>query len=231
MVDGEVLTFQEQGLYDGLFLLGDQETGTRWNHLTGEALVGPLVGKTLPTEIVLHTTVAQALATDPDAVVAISEHPRARARTESGGTLSGLLDRIRGVPPMFPATLGTEDDRRARMDIGIGIWDAARRARYYSMTDVEEAGGAVLDTFSGRSVLVYFDPNAHSLQALYIDATEFSWQDKVLVLDSGDRIENGLLLGEDGARLDMERPLQVFTRWYGFSLTFPDTEVFGQPVG
>ena len=23
------------------------------------------------------------------------------------------------------------------------------------------------------------------------------------------------------------RPLQIFTRWYGFSLTFPDTEIYG----
>ena len=30
----------------------------------------------------------------------------------------------------------------------------------------------------------------------------------------------------DGGAVPMERPNQVFTRWYGFSLTFPNPEVF-----
>ena len=229
IVDGEVLTFQEQGLYDGLFLLGDQETGTRWNHLTGEAVYGPLVGKTLPTEVVLHTTVAQTLENDPAAVIAISDHPRARASSERGGTLASLLDRIRGVPAMFPPTLGSEDERRTRMDIGIGIWDAERNARYYSMSSVEQAGGAVLDHFGGRTTVIYNDPTAFSLQALYVNAEETSWEGDVLHLGGGLRIEEGILKRADGGREEMERPHQVFTRWYGFSLTFPETEVYEAP--
>ena len=227
-----MLTFQEQGLYDGLFLLGDVETGTRWNHLTGEALYGPLVGETLATENVLHSTVGQVLEEDPRALVAISDHPRAQAQARETGTLGRLLDRIRDVPPMFPPTLGTEDDRRERMDIGIGIWDARRNARYYSMRTVDARDSAVLDTFFGRTVLVYYDPNAHSLQALYTDAESLRWEDEVLHLSDGTRIEEGYLLSATGERLEMERPLQVFTRWYGFSLTFPDTEVYeGTPQG
>jgi hypothetical protein len=31
-----------------------------------------------------------------------------------------------------------------------------------------------------------------------------------------------------GRRQSSERPQQVFTWWYGFALTFPGTEVFGQ---
>lgn len=227
IVDGEVLTFREQGLYDGLFLLGDLETETRWNHLTGEALIGPHVGKTLPTEPIMHTTVDQVLAESPDAVLALSDHPQAMARSERGGTLSNMLDRIRGVPPMFPATLGSEDDRRDRMDIGIGIWDDAQDARYYSMADVEAAGGAIHDQFSGESVVVYYDPTAHSLQALHVDGSVLEWEDDVLHLAGGLRIEKGVLFDGNGERLPLDRPQQVFTRWYGFSLTFPDTEVWG----
>lgn len=229
IVDGQVLTFQEQGLYDGLFLLGDVETGTRWNHLTGEALVGEHVGKTLPTEPIVHTTVQQVLAESPEALLAVSEHPQALGGLERGGTLSRLLDQIRDVPPMFPATLGTEDERRPRMDIGIGIWDDARRARYYSMADVDAAGGAVRDAFSGRSVVVYYDPTAHSLQALYADAEGLRWDGDVLHLGDGTRIEQGVLTDASGARVTPDRPHQVFTRWYGFSLTFPDTDVFESP--
>ncbi len=57
------------------------------------------------------------------------------------------------------------------------------------------------------------------------------WEDDVLHFSTGERIENGLLFSEDGTQLEAEAPLQVFTRWYGFSLTFPDTEIYGDPSG
>ena len=40
-IDGVTHTFAEHGLYDGLFLMRDEETGTFWDHLTGEAVYGP----------------------------------------------------------------------------------------------------------------------------------------------------------------------------------------------
>ena len=40
--------------------------------------------------------------------------------------------------------------------------------------------------------------------------------------------ENGLLFNADGDQIETEAPLQVFTRWYGFSLTFPSTEIYGE---
>ena len=72
---GEVDRFAEKGLYDGLFLMSDSRTGTYWNHMTGEAVYGPLAGERLELENVLHTTVEQALAADPETMVAISTHP------------------------------------------------------------------------------------------------------------------------------------------------------------
>ena len=38
----------------------------------------------------------------------------------------------------------------------------------------------------------------------------------------------GVVLDGRGRRQNAERPQQVFTRWYGFALTFPGTEVLGQ---
>lgn len=224
--EGEVLTFQEQGLYDGLFLMADRETGTYWSHLTGEALYGPLAGERIPVENVLHTSVRQVLDEDPETLVALSEHPRASRRAERGGPLARLLSRVRGVPDIFPGTMGAEDERRPRMDMGIGLWTESGAARYYPLEAVEARGRALPDTFDGRRVLVYYDPNAYALLALHVDADRVSWDGDVLHLSGGERIENGLLLGPDGERLPMERPQQVFTRWYGFSLTFPEAEIY-----
>ena len=113
------------------------------------------------------------------------------------------------------------------MELGIGIWDGSE-ARYYAMPAVEERGRALLDTFRGRTVLVYYDPTAYALVAQYTTAQSVEWEGDVLRLSTGERIENGLRFAEDGSRVEVEHPLQVFTRWYGFSLTFPHTEVYGE---
>lgn len=224
-MDGEVDLFSEKGLYDGLFLLSDERTGTYWNHLTGEALYGPLAGERLELENVLHTTVAQVLAEDPATLVAISDHPRAVQRSRQGGTLSGLLSRIRSLPGMFTGTIRKEDDRRETMEVGIGIWDDSG-ARYYSMGVIEANDRALFDTFAGRRVLLYFDPAARALMAHFTEAESARWEGDILHLSDGERIEDGIRFAEDGSRAEVERPLQVFTRWYGFSLTFPDTDVY-----
>ncbi len=220
-----------RGLYDGLFLFGDEKTGTYWNHMTGEALYGPLAGKRLELYNVLHSTVRQVLAQDPAALVAISEHPRVALQQgprQRVSWLSRLMRRgERGLSGQFLGTIREEDDRRPTMELGIGIWNGST-ARYYPMPAVEEQGRVILDTFEGRSVLVYYDPTAYALISHYTTADRVWWEDDVLRLSTGERIENGLLFNEDGDQIEAESPLQVFTRWYGFSLTFPATEIYGE---
>ena len=229
-VNGEVHTFTEQGLYDGLFLMYDHESGTRWNHMTGEAVYGPLVGEQLPITNVLHTTVEQVLAEDPDALLAWSEHPAAIERSgERGGILSRLLDRIRDVPDMFPATMGDEDARRDRMEMGIGIWKGDE-AKYYPLPAIRGQDDALLDDFAGDRVLIFYDPTARALVAEITAADGYEWDGRILRLSNGDRIEEGILYDGSGARKERNRPLQVFTRWYGFSFTFPETEVYERPI-
>ena len=44
-------------------------------------------------------------------------------------------------------------------------------------------------------------------------------------LGDGSIVRMGVLLNRDGKRQQAERPQQLFTRWYGFSLTFPGSEI------
>ena len=238
-IDDEVGSFALAGLYDGLFLFSDEKTGTYWNHMTGEAMYGPLAGEKLELYNVLHSTVRQVLAQDDAALVAISEHPRVALSGPPGGAgvrslgrrVGTWLSRLtnlgeRGLSGQFKGTIRAEDDRRPTMELGIGIWDGSA-ARYYAMPTLEEHDRALLDTFEGRTVLVYYDPMAYALIAHYTTADRVWWADKVLHLSTGERIENGLLFNGDGEEIEADSPLQVFTRWYGFSLTFPETEVYG----
>ena len=83
-------------------------------------------------------------------------------------------------------------------------------------------------TFDGEQVLIYMDPKTFVLSAVYVDGDDPQWSDQVLRLSDGSYVEGGLLDDGTGVRVRKDRPLQVFTRWYGFSLTFPQTEIYGE---
>ena len=80
-INGTMHHFDNVGLYDALFVMQDQETKTLWNHITGEAVYGPLVGKSLgPVGNLLQLNVEQALLMDEGLEIAISD----RAYTVNG---------------------------------------------------------------------------------------------------------------------------------------------------
>ena len=77
-------------------------------------------------------------------------------------------------------------------------------------------------------MVVYLDPSAYALAAAYTDTDDIHWDDDVLRFSDGSYIDGGIFHDSSGERAQIERPLQVFTRWYGFALTFPETEIYGR---
>jgi hypothetical protein len=126
----------------------------------------------------------------------------------------------------FAGTLGKEDQRRPRMELGLGVW-SSNTHRYYPMARVREHGGAFLDRLDDRVVLIYIDQESNTPAALFVNSTRATLQNNDIVLDNGSVVRSGVLLDRAGKRMLMERPQQIFTRWYGFALTFPESEVFG----
>ena len=225
IIDGRVHTFVEHGLYNGLFLMRDDESQTFWDHLTGDAVYGPRVGTKLDIANLLHTRVEQVLESNPDALIALSDR---NLRRDEDMELGGLLSRVgRGLSRMFSRTVAEEDSRRPTMDLGMGIWQADE-ARYYPYERVTAEGNAVMDTFRGRRMVVFLDPSAYVLSSFYVDADGMEWDDKVLRFSNGQYIDGGVLHDSTGERAAVARPLQVFTRWYGFALTFPDATIYGE---
>ncbi len=223
-IDGVVHTFAEHGLYDGLFLMRDEETGTYWDHVTGAAVYGPQVGTVLEIANLLHSRAGQVLANNPDALIALSDRT---LRTDEDMGIRSLLSRVGGrLSRMFRSTVDEEDTRLPTMDIGMGIWHG-EEARYYSYERIVAEDEAVLDTFQGRRTLVFLDPSSYVLSSFLVDAESLRWDDDVLRLSNDQYVEGSILYDPDGTRAVGARPLQIFTRWYGFSLTFPDTEIYG----
>ena len=223
-IDGVVHTFAEHGLYDGLFLMRDEETGTYWDHVTGAAVYGPQVGTVLAVANLLHSRAGQVLANNPDALIALSDRT---LRTDEDMGIRSLLSRVGGrLSRMFRSTVEEEDTRLPTMDIGMGIWHG-EEARYYSYERIVAEDRAVLDTFQGRRTLVFLDPSSYVLSAFYADADSVWWDDDVLRMTNGQYVEGSVLYDPDGSRVQAARPLQIFTRWYGFALTFPHAEIYG----
>jgi hypothetical protein len=246
VIDGQLHHFSNARLYDGLFTLYDAESHTLWSHITGEAEYGPLVGRTLgPPGNELQMNVTQALEKDPKMEIAISDRVyfagrkairrrrrrnRAGPRTRAGGAAN---QGPAGPNPKavmgdrFVGTLGQEDQRRPRMELGLGV-STNTTHRYYPVARIREHGGSLIDRLDGRPVLIFIDFESNTPAARFVNAKSAKMQGKDVVLDNDSAVRAGVLLDRACKRLAMEHPQQIFTRWYGFALTFLGGEVYGQ---
>ena len=230
-IDGAIHHFANVGLYDGLFVLQDVESKTLWNHITGEALYGPHVGRSLgPLGNMLQLSVEGALSMDRFTQVAISGRQYSVAGQSFGAAGTGPAgpDMVARYAPdnpdarllsAFTETLGAEDTRLERMTMGLGVV-TADTSRFYPMASIEEEG-ALVDEIDGRQILVFVDPTTFTPAALYVDATGATLEERHIRLDTGEVVRGGVLV-------DADRPQQLFSRWYGFALTFPGLEIYGR---
>jgi hypothetical protein len=237
IVDGTLHHFHYVGLYDGLAVMQDKESKTLWNHITGEAMYGPLVGHTLKhVGNLLQMNVRQALAVDPKMQIAISDREYF-VGDKHFGTAPGFgggrgaeryaaSNRDAQLGPVFVETLGKEDTRRPRMDMGLGVWTNSTH-RYYPMDLLHQRGDALIDTIDGRNLLVYLEPEAYTPAAMFVSAKTAVMKGKDVRLEDGTIVHLGVMVGRDGKPRDVDRPQQIFTRWYGFALTFPGCEIAG----
>ncbi len=225
VVNGRIHHFGARGLYNGLFLLGDRESGSYWDHITGKCVYGPLKSYQLEIFPLLHMGIAQALGGHPEAQIAISEQSFVQR------FMAFFMDRGRKskrgfLPPGFKKTMGERDPRRPPMDMGLGVWSNTTY-RYYPLEGLRGRGGAVIDELGGQKLLVYVDPRSGIPTARYTDATGWDWQGDGLLLDTGEIIREGASWNVQGLPQAASRPMQLFTRWYGFAYTFPGCDIYG----
>ncbi len=185
LIDGELHHFSAGGLYNGLVLLVDDESGSYWDHITGECVYGPMKGAALPTWGIEMTNVRAELRRDKSTRVHVSE-PTLLGRVMGLGTRNAF--RSGGIlPPRFRGTMAEVDPRLPKMAHGLGVI-TPQGPVFYPM---ERIGRGLVD----GQVRIDIDP------------------------------DDGIPV----ARIGGERPLQFFSRWYGFSLTWPKCSVYSEP--
>jgi hypothetical protein len=224
LVAGQTHHFAARGLYNGMLVLGDSESGSFWDHLTGECVHGPLRGNRLEGFPLLHTTAGQMLDALPDAHVAISilsAMQRALALVQAAvkRSLGGRL------PPGFARTMGEEDQRRPRMERGLAVW-TDRANRFYSLDALRAHGDALIDDLDELRLLVCIDRTSGSPASLFTDATAAIWQEDTLHLDTGEVVRGGIGYDAQHAIRVTPRPMQSILCWYAFAFTFPGGEVW-----
>jgi len=215
-----------RGLYNGLLLLADHETGSYWDHITGTCLHGPLEGHQLDIFPLLHMNAAEALSQWPDVHVAISTSLSLMQRMRIFFTGPLFRSKWAVFPPVvFKKTMGKEDTRLKRMEMGLGVW-TDNTHRFYPLKKLRTMGGALINGLDDQRVLVYIDPVSHIPAAIYTRAAQFSRHDDELRLDSGEIFRGGRLYTAQGVAQPVAFPMQMLTRWYGFSATFKGCEIY-----
>jgi hypothetical protein len=170
-VDGKRERFAVRGLYNGLALLADATTNSYWDHITGECVHGPLQGAQLafsPFEL-RYTNAAGALEIAPEVHIAFSPGMTLRGRFLK--FVTPIMHRLMGnrLPPQFVRTLGEEDTRRERMDVGLGVWTGCTR-RFYPLSVLCAAPEGILDELDRETLFVYYDRAAQAPDAVYVAA-------------------------------------------------------------
>jgi len=83
----------------------------------------------------------------------------------------------------------------------------------------------IIDTIGQDQLIVYIDLVSNTPAAHLSRSTVKGWEDGALVLESGERIVNGLVHGANGKKRPISRPEQQFARWYSFSYLHPNCDI------
>jgi hypothetical protein len=148
LAEGRELHFSAGGLYDGIVLLTDDETGSYWNHITGRAVYGPSLGVQLDPFPLDITTVGCELERNGNCQI-FEGKPSLFGRF-MGHQLRHGLSRKGFMPFFFKRTMLPIDPRADKMSQGLGVVidDASR---FYP---VSELNSPVHDRLGGIDIEV-----------------------------------------------------------------------------
>jgi len=225
LVNDQILQFSVRGVYDAMILMGDDETGSYWDHLTGLCVHGRLTGQRMNRHSnLLHMNVQKALTAYPGIQVAfypLDAEQQAEAQEDEIWRKEAEPD----WSTRLQQTLANEDTRLPRLDMGLGVW-TDHQSRYYPMTRLNLIDNALIDELDGRQLLVYIDPVSQVPDAFYTDATEAITRRDTIQLNNGDTLRDGGVFNKEGQLRHVERPLQLFSRWYAFAVRFPGCGIY-----
>lgn len=155
-IDGRRLHFHLAGINNQNFIMRDEETGSWWQQVTGEAILGPLKGRRL-------TPVPQ---DEVSFALWKREHPRGRVLRPDPAVLAA--NRYEPADweahiAKLPVATRTDDRRLDRRELIVGLV-VDGRAKAYRMSDVRQQN-PIVDTIGRVPVLVAVAEDGQSVRA------------------------------------------------------------------
>jgi hypothetical protein len=220
-VDGLTLTFHLAGINNQNFLMRDEETGTYWQQISGEAISGPLKGRKL------------VLVSSDELTFGLwkSEQPKGTLVKDAAKFTSQYAPKDWDVRMQkAPTVLSYAQPGMTARTLVLGI-RAFGAARAYPF-DVLLKEKLVKDRVGGVPILIVVGPDGQSVRAFRAGASEFYRLDDnsgLLMDDStgsrwnfqGCAVE-GRAKGECLQRVDI-----IKDYWFDWRHYNPDTSVFG----
>lgn len=197
---------QAGGLYNGVVILQDRETQTYWNHISGAAVHGPLKGCQLATWSVTFSTLGQLRQWRPDALLLHGSQNTSFLK-RLFIYFQRLMVWLGFLPALFTKTMPAEDSRLRRFTLGLGV--VHQDTSMFFPVDAVKA--------------------AHARTGSWPEVEWPGVADCKLVVaeESGTGVLAAHWKAGGSARDNASMPQQYFMRWYGFSLQYPEVQVFG----
>ncbi|MDP5275636.1 DUF3179 domain-containing (seleno)protein [Chengkuizengella axinellae] len=152
VIDGKTYHFAARGMYNGTVLLGDDETHSFWDHMTGKCVHGSLLDKQMDVFPIHHFIVEDALKKWPDIQIALSKPLK---RTIFKRTFIWLILKMGFFPRHFRRTMEAPDERLPKMTSGLGVIIDGE-AKFYSVSSVKKHK-IIQDSISGHSIVIKFN--------------------------------------------------------------------------
>jgi hypothetical protein len=158
-IDGRTLTFHLAGINNQNFIMQDDETGSWWQQVTGEAFLGPLKGRRLTPVPQDQLTFATWRSEAPQGRVLKPDDRIARAGRYA--PVNWERDMLQYRTPAAPSA----DTRLAPRALVVGV--ALNGAATAYPADGLTAAGATIDTIGGEPIVIVRAADARSTRVFY----------------------------------------------------------------
>ncbi len=232
-IDGRRLSFEEVGIYNGVFLMKDRETGTTWSHYTGEAFDGPLKGKRLQWVQLERATANRLLAEAPNATIPVRSQMRFRERVVPVRN----RDKAMGsrMPPPFVPTLPKALSKKLPLHAhGIGV--AVGTSHQFYPLDLLYETPVINDRFAGVDTIVMLQDGTATAavysrcaggQTLEFSLVQYNSEAALTDRQTGSVWTAGGLAVSGPLKGTRLTPLRsIITDWYGWAAYFEDSGVY-----
>lgn len=229
-MDGRRLSFRLTGINNQNFLMADEQTGSWWQQVTGEAVFGPLKGKRL--ERVFHDELSFGLWK--------GEHPNGRVlRPDASAPWQRFSEnweeQTAKAPVVTPVKAGDPFPPR-ELVVGLRVGDATRA---YPMAELRRQS-PVVDSLGGVPLILVVGEDGRSVRAFNrrMDGRELNLFRKpdvspLRLVDAGTGSEwdfTGQAVSGPLAGKKLEKVFVLKDYWFDWKAYNPGTTVFRQGI-